>query len=55
MALDKLLVPGRLTILMLVGQGLIALAGHAGGGCLYIFTVIYPFSSLSPSLWEAAR
>ena len=27
----------------------------AGGGCLDIFTLIYPFSSLSPSLWETAR
>ena len=55
MALGKLQVPGRLTILMLVGQGLIALVEDAGGGCLDIFTLIYPFSSLSPSLWVAAR
>ena len=27
-----------------------ALAVGAGGGCLDIFTLIYPFSSLSPSL-----
>ena len=27
----------------------------AGGGCLDIFTLVYPFSSLSPSLWETAR
>ena len=38
-----------------VGQGLTALAVGAGGGCLDIFTLIYPFSSLSPSLWETAR
>ena len=25
------------------------------GGCLDIFTLIYPFSSLSPSLWETTR
>ena len=53
--LGKLPVPGRPTILMTVGQGPIALAVGAGGGCLDIFTLIYPFSSLSPSLWETAR
>ena len=26
-----------------------------GGGCLDIFIVVYPFLSLSPSLWETAR
>ena len=31
------------------------LAVGAGGGCLDIFTLIYPFSPLSPSLWETAR
>ena len=29
--------------------------GVAGWGCLDIFTLIYPFSSLSLSLWETAR
>ena len=43
------------TILNIVGQGPTALAVGAGGGCLDIFTLIYPFSSLSPSLWETAR
>ena len=38
-----------------VGQGPTALAGGAGGGCLDIFTLLYPFSPLSPSLWETAR
>ena len=38
-----------------VGQGPTALAVGAGGGCLVIFTFIYPFSPLSPSLWETAR
>ena len=47
--------PGRPTILITVGQRPIALAVGAGGGCLDIFTLIYPFSSLSPSLWETAR
>ena len=53
--LGKLPVPGRPTILITVGQGPFALAVGAGGGCLDIFTLIYPFSSLSPSLWETAR
>ena len=38
-----------------VGQGPTALAVGADGGCLDIFTLIYPFSPLSPSLWEMAR
>ena len=53
--LGKLPVPGRPTILISVGQGPTALAVGAGGGCLDIFALIYPFSSLSPSLWETAR
>ena len=48
--LGKLPVPGRPTILIIVGQGPIALAVGAGGGGLDIFTLIYPFSSFSPSL-----
>ena len=55
MVLGKLPVPGRPTIWMIVGQGPIALAVGAGGGCLDIFTLIYPFSPPSPSLWETAR
>ena len=54
MVLGKLPVPGRPTILITVGQGPIALAVGAGGGGLDIFTLIYPFSSASPSLWETA-
>ena len=53
--LGKLSVPGRPTIWITVGQGPTALAVGAGGGCLDIFTLIYPFSPLSPSLWETAR
>ena len=53
--LGKFPVPGRPTVLIRVGQGPTALAVGAGGGCLDIFTLIYPFSSLSPSLWETAR
>ena len=54
MVLGKLPVPGRPTIWITVGQGPTALAVGAGGGGLDIFTLIYPFSSLSPSLWETA-
>ena len=55
MVLGKLPVPGRPTIWMIVGQGPSALAVGAGGGCLDVFTLIYLFLSLSPSLWETAR
>ena len=55
MVLGKFPVPGRPTIWITVGQGPTALAVGAGGGCLVIFTLIYPFSPLSPSLWEMAR
>ena len=53
--LGKLPVPGRPTTWIIVGQGPTALAVGAGGGCLDIFILIYPFSPLSPSLWETAR
>ena len=55
MVLGKRPAPGRPTILMIVGQGPIALAVGADGGCLDIFTLLYHFSPLSPSLWEKAR
>ena len=55
MVLGKLPVPGRPTIRITVGQGPTALAVGAGGGCLDIFSLVYPFSPLSPSLWETAR
>ena len=55
MALGKLPVPGRPTILITVGQGPIVLAVGAGGDGLDIFTLICPFSSASPFLWEMAR
>ena len=54
MVLGKLPVPGRPTIWMIVGQGPTALAVGAGGGCLDIFTLLYLFSPLSPSLWGRA-
>ena len=46
---------GVLLIWITVGQGPTALAVGAGGGCLDIFSLIYRFSFLSPSLWETAR
>ena len=55
MVLGKLPVPGRPTISIAVGQGPTALAVSAGGGCLDIIILIYPFFPLSPSLWETAR
>ena len=55
MVLGKLPVAGRPTIWIIVGQGPTALAVGAGGGGLDIFTLIYPFFPLSPSLWETAR
>ena len=48
MVLGKLPLPGRPTIWITVGQGPTALAVGAGGGCLDIFTLIYPFSPPLP-------
>ena len=55
MVLGQLPAPGRPSIWMTVGQGPIVLAVGAGGGCLDIFTLVYPVSPLSPCLWETAR
>ena len=55
MVLGKFPVLGRPTSWIIVGQGPTALAVGAGGGYLDIFTLIYPFFPLSPSLWETAR
>ena len=55
MVLGKFPVPGRPTLLMIVGQGPTTLVVGAGGGCLDIFTLIYLFSPVSPSLWETAQ
>ena len=46
--------PRRPTIWNILGQGPIALAVGADGGCLDIFT-LYLFSPLSPTFWETAR
>ena len=43
---------GVLLIWITVGQGPIALAVGAGGGCLDIFSLVYLFSFLSPSLGD---
>ena len=56
MVLGKLPVPGRPTIWMIVGQGPIALAVGAGGGCLDIFTLsvlsvlFFPLSERRPDI-----
>ena len=56
MVLGKLPVPGRPTIWITVVQVPTALAVGAGGFFFYdIFTLIYPFFPLFPSLWETAR
>ena len=55
MVLGKLPVPGCPTIWMIVGQGPVALAVGAGRVVLDIFTLLYLFCPLSPSLWETAR
>ena len=52
--LGKFSVPGRPTNWIIVGQGPIALAVGAGGGCLDIFSLVYLFPFLSPSC-ETAR
>ena len=44
---------GVLLIWIIVGQGPVALAVGAGGGCLDIFSLICPFTPISPFLWEA--
>ena len=55
MVLGKLSVPGRPTFWVIVGQGPIALAVGADGGCSDIFSPLYLFSPLSLTLWETAR
>ena len=55
MVLGKLPVPGRPTIWITVEQGPTTLAVGAGRCCLDIFSLVYNFSFLSPSLWETAR
>ena len=49
MVLGKLPVPGRPTIWIIVGQGLVV------WGLFGIFYFIYHFFPLSPSLWETSQ
>ena len=52
MVLGKLPVPGRPTIWVIVGQGPIALAVGAGGGCLDIFTLLFlPLFGRRPDIY----
>ena len=46
---------GVLLICIIVGQRPTALAVGTRGGCFNIFSLVYHFSLLSPSLWEMAR
>ena len=55
MVLDKLPVPGRPTSLDDSRARAYCACSRCGWGCLDIFTLLYPFSPLSPSLWETAR
>ena len=48
--LGNLPVPGRPTYLYYSKEGPTALAVGTGGGCLDIFSLVYHFSFLSPSL-----
>ena len=53
--LGKLTVLGRPASMDDSRARAIALTLDAGGGCLDIFSLIFLFSFLSPSLWERAQ
>ena len=55
MVLGKLPVPGRPTNLDKSRARAYCACCRCGWGCLDIFSLIYLFSFLSPSLWETAR
>ena len=55
MVLDKLPGPGRPTSLDKSRARVYCTCSRCGWGCLDIFTLIYPFSFLSPTLWETTR
>ena len=55
MVLGKLPVPGRPAFWIVVGQGPIALAVGAGGGCLDILLSSILSLFFLPSLWETTR
>ena len=46
---------GVLLIWIIVAQGPTVLAVGAGEGCLDIYSLIYHFFRLSPSLWQKAH
>ena len=54
MVLGKLIVPGRPSIWMIVGQGPNAVAVGLAGGCLDIFTLFYLFSPFPLSLGDGS-
>ena len=53
--LGKFSVPGRPTNLDYSRARAYCTCSRCGWGCLYIFSLVYHFSLLSPSLWETAR
>ena len=55
MVLGKLPVPGRNYNLDYSRTRAYCTCSRCGWGCLDIFTLIYSFSPLAPSLWETAR
>ena len=55
MVLGKLSVPGRPTNLDLSRARVYCACSRCGRGCLDIFSLVYHFFFLSPSLWETAR
>ena len=55
MVLGKLLVPGRPTNLDYSRARAYCACSRCGWDCLDIFSLVYHFSLLSPSLWETAR
>ena len=55
MVLGKLPVPGRPTNFDYSRARAYCTCSRCGWGCLDIFSLIYLFSFLSPSLWETAR
>ena len=55
MVLGKLPVPGRPTNLDYSRTRAYCACSRCGWGCLDIFSLVYLFCFLSPSLWETAR
>ena len=55
MVLGKLPVPGRPTNFDYSTARAYCAYSRCGRGCLDIFTLVYQFSFLSPSLWKTAR